>query len=387
MLARFTSWIADTALPLWRERGVDARLGLFHERLSFGGAPLPVPYRAMVQARQIYVFSHAAALGLANAADQAERAMAELVRRYADHTDEGTSLAFSIDPASGDVVSAVRDSYTHAFVLLAAAFLHRVTGDPALVALADDVTRFIENRMTAPEGGVVDALPSAAGAAKRQNPQMHLLEAYLALEETVPGRGYLERGLALVALFRQRLFDRRSGVLLEHFAADWRAHPDPGLAAIFEPGHHYEWVWLLEQVERLSGGDLAEERMLLWKAAQQDGHAADGLIYDEVGTDHIVVKRSHRLWPHTEAIKAAATRHRTDDVDARGFGDRMAGALIDRFLDRPFAGGWIDQFEPDGTPKVDYVPASSLYHLFLAGAEAAAAFTPQASDLTALSRP
>ena len=49
----------------------------------------------------------------------------------------------------------------------------------------------------------------------------------------------------------------------------------------------------------------------------------------------------------------------------------MAGALLDHFLDRPFAGGWVDHIDERRAPLVDYVPASSLYHLFFAAAESA----------------
>lgn len=387
MLTSLTRWINDQALATWGSRGFDSLRGLFHERLSFHGEPLPVPYRAMVQARQIYVFSHAATLGLAAGAEKADRAMRQLRALFATSSAGETSFAFSIDPESGRQQSAVRDSYTHAFVLLAIAFLYRATGDKGLVTLANEVTSFVERRMIDPvSGGVVDALPELDGRTKRQNPQMHLLEAYIALEDAMPGRGYLERALKLVTLFRDRMFDRRSGVLLEHFAADWGPHPDHTRAALFEPGHHYEWIWLLEQVERRSGEVLSHERKQLWTAARRAGHAADDLIFDEVHADLSVVSTSARLWPHTEAIKAATTMHRAGDPGAPAFADAMATALLDTFLCGPFEGGWIDHVAQDRTPRVSYVPASSLYHLFLAGAEGHAAFTsggPAATPTTA----
>ena len=63
-VARLRRWVVGQALPLWGEAGFDSTRGSFIERLTFGGAPLPsAPRRAMVQARQIYVFSHAALLG------------------------------------------------------------------------------------------------------------------------------------------------------------------------------------------------------------------------------------------------------------------------------------------------------------------------------------
>ena len=40
------------------------------------------------------------------------------------------------------------------------------------------------------------------------------------------------------------------------------------------------------------------------------------------------------------------------------------------FLGRPVAGGWIDHVDANGAPMVDFMPASTLYHVFLAAAEA-----------------
>lgn len=374
MLESYRDWIVDEALPTWQRIGFDPAKAIFHERLDLIGRPLPVPHRAMVQARQIYVFAHAAMLGWApDGAELATSAMAKLRGKFGREGDEGLSFVYSIDPATGIVVSEARDSYTHAFVLLACAFLFRATGDAALLGLAEEVTRFVEGRLVDPVAeGVVDALPAASPIApKRQNPQMHLLEAYIALEQAAPGRGYLGRAMALVTLFQGKLFDRARGVLVEHYAADWSTHSDLDKGSFFEPGHHYEWIWLLEQAQLLSGRDLASERSALLATASRFGHAPGGAIFDEVNANGMVRTSSHRLWPHTEAIKAAATMRRADQPGAGEMADAMAGVLLDTFVGRPFAGGWIDHVSSAFEPRVDYVPASSLYHLFLAAAEGA----------------
>ena len=51
------------------------------------------------------------------------------------------------------------------------------------------------------------------------------------------------------------------------------------------------------------------------------------------------------------------------------FAADMEAKVFEHFLDRPFPGGWIDHFDEAGQPLVDYVPASSLYHIFAAAAE------------------
>ena len=370
-MKRYTDWIAGTALPVWSTRGFDPGAGRFRERLDWTGAPLDVPHRSMVQARQIYVFAHACQLGwFAEGGRLAEVAMDALVRDFGTVSGGEASFAFSID-GRGGTASAVRDAYAHAFVLFAASWLYRLNGDARLLRLADQTNAFVKAHLVDPRhGGLFDASPVVARE-KRQNPLMHLLEAYLALERAAPGRGYLEDARALVALFRSRLFQASPGVLLEHFAEDWSPHPDPARAALWEPGHHFEWVWLLREYQQLSGDDVGAWSERLYAVARDHGLAPDGLVYDELAADRTVRTRSHRVWPHTEAIKAAAARHAEGDAEAPAFAGAMAGALLDHFLDRPFAGGWADHLDERRAPLVNYVPASSLYHLFFAAAEAA----------------
>jgi len=334
------------------------------------GNPLAVPHRAMVQARQIFVFAEAAAAGwLPEGGPLAELAMASLLRDFG--SDDGTraSVAFSIDPATGKTLSPIRDAYAHAFLLFSIAALYRLNGDARLLALADRTIAFVENELTDPlHGGLFDALP--APAEKRQNPHMHLLEAYLFLADAAPEGGYVERAANLVRLFRRHFY--RDGLLLEYFTADWRVAQH----AAWEPGHHFEWVWLLGEYARLTGDKLDDEMEALFDSARRHGVTSENLILDELSPGLAVLKPSRRLWPHTEAIKAAATRHAQGDIAAKRWADLIAGTLSDNYLDRPFAGGWIDHLCPDGAPLIDYVPASSLYHLLLAARVAAEGFAP-----------
>ena len=156
---------------------------------------------------------------------------------------------------------------------------------------------------------------------------------------------------------------------MESAAEDWSAHPDSSMAEVVEPGHHFEWVWLLREYRELSGESLDDWSDRLFRFAMERGVAKDRLVYDELGSDGIVKKDSHRVWPHTEAIKAAMARLADGDDRALAVADVMARAMRERFLDQPFSGGWIDHTSAAGEPLVNYVPASTLYHLFFAASE------------------
>jgi mannose-6-phosphate isomerase len=203
---------------------------------------------------------------------------------------------------------------------------------------------------------------------------MHLFEAYIALEEAMPGRGHLQRAAGLFAIFQRYLFDARRSVVREHFARNWSRHPDPLLADLVEPGHLFEWAWLLDRF-----GGLADRRVegvveaLIRKA--RTGVTDEGLVLDALPTDLIASARpTHRLWPHTEAIKAIGLQHRSGVQSARAFADLIAGTLGRYFLTATFNGGWTDRVDAEGAPLSQTVPASSLYHLVLAATDAAAVF-------------
>jgi mannose/cellobiose epimerase-like protein (N-acyl-D-glucosamine 2-epimerase family) len=377
--------IVDRALPVWATRGFDTERGRFRERLALSGTPIDLPHRCMVQARQIYVFAEAARIGwFLDGGPLAEQAMANLLRVYGEDAREGgLSFGFSAD-ADLRCVSDVRDAYTHAFVLFALASLYRLNNNPSLLEVAERTVAFIDREMIDPVyGGLFDELPLRDGQ-KRQNPVMHLLEAYLFLDTAAPGHGYLERAAKLVVLFKTRLFQSDRGILLEYFDADWSPHRDSARGAIFEPGHHFEWVWLLDRFQKQGGADHSETIAKLHQVAITHGIARNGLIFDEVGNDMRPLKRSHRVWPHTEAIKAAVARHGAGDSSAAAFAKTMSDRLLNTFLDRPFVGGWIDHVREDGTRLVDYVPASSLYHLFLAATEAVKLPTPEVAAAAAV---
>lgn len=374
-IEEYWRWLRAQALPRWASDGFDTVHGRFRERLDRKAGPIDVPHRAMVQARQIFVFADAARRNwLPAGAALAETAMASLLRDFASEGASEVSFAFSIG-SDGRPVSSTRDAYAHAFALFSLAALYRLNGEPRLLLIADKTIRFIETHLTDPQhGGLFDALPDPASG-KRQNPHMHLLEAYLFLEQAAPGRGYLERAAEIVALFEQRFFDAETQVLLEYFDADWSRHPDDERATLWEPGHHFEWAWLLDRFARAIGEPTRPSSRILHDQAARHGITSDGLVIDSLDSiEKRVLHGSARVWPHTEAIKAAVTRHHAGDLEARGLADTMAATLLARFLDRPFSGGWIDHISELDEPLVDYVPASSLYHLFLAGTEASEAF-------------
>lgn len=355
------AWATEAALPLWADTGFDRQRGLFHERLDFERRPIILPAsRLMVQARQIATFSRASLKGWHKGADEAVVTCLANVERLYHRGDGHPGWIFSID-ADGRPASRVRDLYAHAFIVYALAWSHRLTGDPHAIRLADETLAEIDVVLAAPHGGFLDAAPST-DPTRRQNPHMHLLEAVLALYETTGRARDFARADALVKLALERMIDPESGALLEDFAPDWKPLLPRGENRV-EPGHQFEWYWLLGEYRRLGGivPESVTDRLLMFGL----DHGLDqstGLIVDAVTDTGSVMIPSFRSWPHAEGVKALVTATREGQPGAAEMADHLMASLL-TFAPDSLEGGWMDRIEADGTPLVDHMPASTLYHV------------------------
>lgn len=368
MIARdLKDWLTGTVLPFWAQHGVDQATGAFHERLTEAGtADLTAVRRLRVQARQVYVYSHAAVLGwYPQGREIALRAFDAMVA--AAHAPDGQpGFIHTMSPA-GDVLDDRRDSYDHAFVVLACAWLLRATGEDRVRVMLDKTLDFVDRSLTAADGTLLEGLP--ATEPRRQNPQMHWFEVMMALKAALDhpqARQRADRGLAL---FRTKLFDGRTQTLGEYFDHAWK--PVPGeMGNTVEPGHQAEWVWLLRQHETLFAtprGELATQVLtstLRWLDPKLH------LLVDEADRDGSVRRGTRRSWLQTELAKAWIAQAEAGYAGAAQEAETALQTLRDSYLGQPFDAGWVDQRDECGERLAGPVSASTLYHIFVAIAEA-----------------
>jgi mannose-6-phosphate isomerase len=356
-------WLTAAALPLWASAGVDDA-GAFHERLNFDGRPdLEADRRLRVQARQLHVYSEAAARGWWPEARRVADAGFEAFLRDCWARDGRPGLVH-VMTARREPKDLTRDTYDHAFGLFALAWYYKATGEPRALALAHGMLNLLEGQMADPaHGGFLESLPPALP--RRSDPHMHLLEAMLEWTEAQGDPRFLTVARKMVRLFKDRFFDHESGVLGEYFAADLTPAPGAEGQAI-APGHHFEWFWLLDWAERVGAGDARAEAARLYEFGMRYGLDARGFAVDECDRSGRQVRRSRRAWPQTELIKAYIARARAGDAAAAQAAASVTLDFLGSYLDTEVPGLWMDQFDADGRGMTAAVPATTLYHVVVA---------------------
>ena len=356
---RFERWLKLAALPLWATLGVDAD-GAFVEALDEAGVPVGDFRRARVQARQAYVFSLAAAWGWgAGHAAMVERGMA----RFEVTNRRNDGLYRTRVSGTGAVLDDTASLYDQAFVLLAAA---------TAVEAGVDVERSRRTAVTVRAALATLALPQGgwrepAGPEFQANAHMHLLEAALAWEALEPDGPWASMADAIVGLARARFIDDGQGFLREFFGPDWR--PAAGEAGrLVEPGHQFEWAWLLTRWGRLRGDPWAlEAARRLFAVGERGLDAARGVAIDELDESLLPRSSRARLWPQTEWLKAALILAEEAEGEARvRLIDSAGAAFRGLWLYLTPDGLWRDKLGPDGVFEPEPAPASSLYHIVAA---------------------
>jgi mannose/cellobiose epimerase-like protein (N-acyl-D-glucosamine 2-epimerase family) len=310
-------WLFDVALPLWWRVGADRIRGGFHEAIDLDGKPIARPHRARSIARQVFSYCEAGRLGWNGPWREAALHGLGYLRA---HFMSANSTVVSVVDLDGKVKDPTFDLYNQAFALLAFSYGQRASGGNGdWRRLAIDLRSALEQSYAHPGGGFREDRDGRLP--QRANPHMHLLEAalaWLAIDDDPAWRAMAD-GIARLCL--ERFIDAATGGLREFFGADWT--PAPGVdGRITEPGHHYEWAFLLDRWARLTDQQrpAATSRLIAFADANgidpQRGVAVNAVLID--GRTHDPVAR---LWAQAERLRAYLIDRGTSDEA------RLAAAL------------------------------------------------------------
>ncbi len=351
---KFQRWFIDHALPLWAERAYDQNRGGFYEALNLDATPaINRPRRVRVQARQIHTFSQA---GIRGWHGDAEELAARGFEHFLDKAcpQDGARGCVHLIDDDGAVIDDKRDLYDQAFLLLACASRWQAAKDDRALALADKTIAFLDRELASPHGGWHES--DKRELPRRQNPHMHLFEAFMALYRVTETERYLNYAAHILNDCFPAFYDHTNRVIVESFQEDFSFDPQQ---IIIEPGHMFEWVWLLSNWEKITNGDFLSTRSRLYERGEYFGGNSQfyGFVCNRIDINDGEKRSSMRLWPQTEYLRASC---------AQGAFTRAESLIDDMFcsyLNTDVPGLWIDEFDINGAGVARDVPASILYHL------------------------
>ncbi|WP_341960280.1 AGE family epimerase/isomerase [Pseudomonas sp. RC10] len=337
-------------VPLWQGPGWNAEMALPYEALDAQHQPLPPQrYRAMACARQLFLFS--SFMGnpqVPNAETRAAALFRSLQRHF--HDAEHGGWFYSIDP-QGAPLDRRKDLYTHAFIVFACAHYWAKVREPLVESVLNAALHVVAERFADGDGlyeSVLNEDWSSLDAGPLQNPLMHLAEAFLATLEVREDADTLAALDALAEAMQRRFVDVEHGVMLEK--------PLGAVDNWSEPGHQFEWFYLLESSAHLRGTPLHRSLTTAFGHAEAQGvDPITGAVVATLDVEGVVKDGTQRIWAQAEYLRALTLR-----PDSHALLARQLNALQQRFL---HAGGWSECLDSQGQISRSDMPSTTPYHL------------------------
>ena len=369
-IEKLHGWLIDSALPFWCRHGVDWRNGGFHESLNADGEPIESPRRTRCIARQIYAFSAGHELGWQGDSAALVSHGLEFLQRHLVNHDGNVAMGVELPEAT---LNNHHDPYDYACVLFALAQVNRQS--PQANQHADELAARIRNRL------FKDWRHQDAGFREdpherhylRANPHMHLLEAFLAWEELAKeqDRSWAAESDKIAELALNRLIDKQTGAISEFFNNNWLPEKELKDQTI-EPGHLFEWSWLLSEWGRRRNSEQALKHALELTCLGEK-HGIDlirGVAINSLEGTFSPLNKKARLWPQTERIKAwHAILHSPElSCEQRENAERsliLAIAGLQAYFKTSPLGSWHEEMNLNGQFSAKPMQASGLYHLTL----------------------
>ena len=340
----------DVIVPLWQGPGWNAEMALPYEALDAQHQPLPPQrYRAMACARQLFLFS--SFMGNPKVPDAGVRAAA-LFRSLEQHFHDAEhgGWFYSVDP-QGAPLDRRKDLYTHAFIIFACAHYWAKVREPLVESVLNAALHVVAEQFADGDGlyeSVLDEDWSSLGAGPLQNPLMHLAEAFLATLEVREDASTLAALDALADAMQRRFVDNEHGVMLEK--------PLDAVDNWSEPGHQFEWFYLLESSEHLRGTPLHCSLTTAFAHAEQQGvDQGSGAVAAMLEVDGSVKDGTQRIWAQAEYLGALTLRPGSEALLGR-----QLNALQQRFIHPT---GWNECLDSQGQISRSDMPSTTPYHL------------------------
>lgn len=248
--------VLEDILQPWARHGRDQEYGSFHTHLdqNWNKGDKDAKYPGMI-ARHLFSFAVGYHLtGEEKYLRQARETFDYLVQHAWD--DQYGGWFFALD-RSGQVLSADKDMFMHAYAITGLAMYYIVTRDAEAKKYLDRTVDLFENNAWDKEqgGGYFQCLNrdlSLKDSDKMFSPQLAPVSGYLLyLYAATRQDKYLRISERILDLALTRMKDEKSGWIMEGFSRDWE--PLEKVNAMMNTGHNVEVAWMLMRLYALNG--------------------------------------------------------------------------------------------------------------------------------------
>lgn len=356
------AYLFENLLSKWAKYGISSEHGNSAENLTQDWQVNPMGrVRLLSQCRQLYTYSHAY---LASQDEQWLNLLKPLyefiLSNYLFEDDKVQRWRFSLDDELQPLDNS-SDAYALAFVLLSFSFYYQASQDESALIHIKHTHGFLTQFMRADTGGFYETYPIDKTQQRRQNPHMHLLEGYIAAYNATLEDVYKEEIIKLLDLAELHFFDANSNSLIEFFTPDWQADKIDGHK--IEPGHHFEWVWLLHQAYKIHPQqNYLTMATRLWHKAFEFGFDPKGGIYNQIHAQtEKPLDTSKRIWPITEFLKAACVQLQNEDQAETIH--KALNFMFEHYLNED--GRWHEYLDGENKVIDANLSGTTSYHIFL----------------------
>ena len=366
----YLNWINNDVFPFWSENGLDKINSGFFELVNENGNPINTLRRSRLVARQIYSFVKSEELGWEGSSKKIVSMGLNFLEKNLISQDGQIFMNIDIEKNN---LNNNHDLYDYAFVFLCLSELakNEFFFEKA-VALSNKSLNWITNNWRHYEIGFNED-PKVSNNL-RANPHMHLLEASLSWEqvECNDKKRWISISDEIVNLLLYKLYSDKILAVSEYFDLNWNYTKEKRIQ-IIEPGHQYEWAWLLlnwaKKRKNIKAKILAKK---LINTAETYGFDKETLkVVNALNFDHKIIDNNSKLWQQTERLKAWSLISKDKDLnilEREEAEQKVIQSLItiNEFYSRKMRGIWRENYIANKGFELGPTKASSLYHLVLA---------------------
>jgi len=216
---------------------------------------------------------------------------------------------------------------------------------------AKELVNYLNRERRTGQGGYTE-LDEKGNISYKSNPHMHLFESAIAWMQVDSDQEWKVLGQELVNLALTKFIEPTTHMLGEYFDSNWNHFLENG-SFVYEPGHQFEWAWLMSLYQELTGQDLMAVRHQLFRLANEHGTSSIRKIaFDEMWSNHTPKLESSRFWPQCERIKAAVRLGTEVDTSLQSIYSKAADDAMEtlfKFFGTPLNGLWYDQLSASDT--------------------------------------